>query len=134
MSEERLDMSPGLSWLGTLLEFMNKYGILTILKGCVLLVIVSFVIKVCVDPSFLYDSYLEYAEQAHRIELEQRQCMDKQVDNIITKCLYKYRADRAWLINYHNGTMDWRHGTMRFEKCGDEVPYIRDQYDNFNLT
>lgn len=134
MSKEKLDMSPGLSWLSTILGFIEKYGIWTIIKGCFLLIIVSFVIRVCTDPSFIYDSYLEYAEQSHRMELEQRHYYDKQVENIISKYLYKYRADRIWIINYHNGTMDWRHGTMRFEKCNEGVPYIRDQYDNFNLT
>lgn len=37
------------------------------------------------------------------------------------------------MIQYHNGTKDWQHGTMRFEKCVNAVS-IKEDYVDFNLT
>lgn len=48
--------------------------------------------------------------------------------------LNKYHADRVFVIQYHNGTKDWQHGTMRFEICKENVVSIKCNFVNVNLT
>lgn len=72
--------------------------------------------------------------QRHVKELHKRTEYDQQIKSLLPVYLYKYHADRVWIIQYHNGIMDWQHGTMRFELCNDEVESIKNQYDDFNLT
>ena len=94
----------------------------------------SIAIRVCYDPGFLFDKYIEYMQKRHDKELVLRSEKDGQLKDLLPTYLYKYHADRVWLIQYHNGTKDWQHGTMRFEKCDDGVNSIREYYTNFSLT
>lgn len=59
---------------------------------------------------------------------------DLHLKQLLPGYLYKYRADRVWVIQYHNGVSNWEHGTMRFELCAEGVTSVKDQYVNFCLT
>lgn len=123
-----------LSWLEKLLKFKEKYGIWNIISSLLLLFISSLVLKLCVNPTFLFDKYREYYSQTHEIDLNKRSEKDEKLKKLLPSLLSKYKADRIWIIQYHNGTLDWEHGTMRFEYCNPELSPIINQYDNFNLS
>lgn len=72
-------------------------------------------------------------EERHKTELRIRMEKDERVKGVLPHYLTKYKANRVWIVNYHNGVMDWQHGTMRFELCY-KANSIKTQYDNFNLT
>lgn len=134
MAKTKPDMNAGLSWLEKILQLYKEYGVFGILKGLFLIIMLSLTIRVCYNPSFLFEKYTDYMAQRHTKELYKRAEYDQQLKNLLPVFLYKYRADRVWIIQYHNGIMDWQHGTMRFELCNDGVKSIRNQYNNFNLT
>lgn len=134
MEKSKLDVTSGLSWIGTILQWIKDYGIWGIIKACVVLVFMSLVLRLVYNPTIIFDKYNEYIKEKHQIELEERTKYDQKLKNLLPVFLYKYRADRVWVIQYHNGTMDWLHGTMRFELCRDKIPSIKAQYDDFNLT
>lgn len=134
MSKTKPDVGTSLEWLGTILSYIKEYGVLNILKAAVTLMVLSIAIRVCYDPGFLFDKYIEYMNKRHDKELVLRSEKDGQLKDLLPVYLYKYHADRVGLIQYHNGTKDWQHGTMRFEKCDVGVNSIKEHYDNFNLT
>lgn len=134
MAKTKPDMNAGLSWLEKILQLYKEYGVFGILKGLFLTIMLSLTIRVCYNPSFLFEKYTDYMTQRHTKELYERTEYDQQLKNLLPVYLYKYRADRVWIIQYHNGIMDWQHGTMRFELCNNGVKSIRNQYNNFNLT
>lgn len=134
MAKTKPDIDSGLSWLERILQLCKEYGIFNILKGLFILIMLSLTLRICYNPSFLFDKYTDYMTQRHAKELHKRTEYDQQIKSLLPVYLYKYHADRIWIIQYHNGIMDWQHGTMRFELCNDEVESIKNQYDDFNLT
>lgn len=134
MAKTKPDIDSGLSWLERILQLCKEYGVFNILKGLFILIMLSLTLRICYNPSFLYDKYTDYMTQRHAKELHKRTEYDQQIKSLLPVYLYKYHADRIWIIQYHNGIMDWQHGTMRFELCNDEVESIKNQYDDFNLT
>lgn len=134
MVKTKPDIDSGLSWLERILQLCKEYGVFNILKGLLILIMLSLTLRICYNPSFLFDKYTDYITQRHTKELHKRAEYDQQVKSLLPVYLYKYHADRVWIIQYHNGIMDWQHGTMRFELCNDGVESIKDQYDDFNLT
>lgn len=134
MAKTKPDIDSGLSWLERILQLCKEYGVFNILKGLFILIMLSLTLRICYNPSFLFDKYTDYMTQRHAKELHKRTEYDQQIKSLLPVYLYKYRADRIWIIQYHNGIMDWQHGTMRFELCNDEVESIKNQYNDFNLT
>lgn len=134
MAKTKPDIDSGLSWLERILQLCKEYGVFNILKGLFILIMLSLTLRICYNPSFLFDKYTDYITQIHAKELHKRTEYDQQIKSLLPVYLYKYHADRVWIIQYHNGIMDWQHGTMRFELCNDEVESIKNQYNDFNLT
>lgn len=134
MAKTKPDIDSGLSWLERILQLCKEYGVFNILKGLFILIMLSLTLRICYNPSFLFDKYTDYMTQRHAKELYERTEYDQQIKSLLPVYLYKYHADRIWIIQYHNGIMDWQHGTMRFELCNDEVESIKNQYNDFNLT
>lgn len=134
MAKTKPDIDSGLSWLERILQLCKEYGVFNILKGLFILIMLSLTLRICYNPSFLFDKYTDYMTQRHAKKLHERTEYDQQIKSLLSVYLYKYHADRIWIIQYHNGIMDWQHGTMRFELCNDEVESIKNQYNDFNLT
>jgi len=134
MAKTKPDIDSGLSWIERILQLCKEYGVFNILKGLFILIMLSLTLRICYNPSFLFDKYTDYMTQRHAKELHKRTEYDQQIKSLLPVYLYKYHADRVWIIQYHNGIMDWQHGTMRFELCNDEVESIKNQYNDFNLT
>lgn len=134
MAKTKPDIDSGLSWLERILQLCKEYGVFNIFKGLFILIMLSLTLRICYNPSFLFDKYTDYMTQRHTKELYKRAEYDQQVKSLLPVYLYKYHADRVWIIQYHNGIMDWQHGTMRFELCNDDVESIKNQYNDFNLT
>lgn len=134
MAKTKPDIDSGLSWLERILQLCKEYGVFNILKGLFILIMLSLTLRICYNPSFLFDKYTDYMIQRHAKKLHKRTEYDQQIKSLLPVYLYKYHADRIWIIQYHNGIMDWQHGTMRFELCNDEVESIKNQYNDFNLT
>lgn len=134
MAKTKPDIDSGLLWLERILQLCKEYGVFNILKGLFILIILSLTLRICYNPSFLFDKYTDYMTQRHAKALHERTEYDQQIKSLLPVYLYKYHADRIWIIQYHNGIMDWQHGTMRFELCNDEVESIKNQYNDFNLT
>lgn len=134
MAKTKPDIDSGLSWLERILQLCKEYGVFNILKGLFILIMLSLTLRICYDPSFLFDKYTDYMTQRRAKKLHERTEYDQQIKSLLSVYLYKYHADRIWIIQYHNGIMDWQHGTMRFELCNDEVESIKNQYNDFNLT
>lgn len=134
MAKNENEITIGLGWLDTILKTIKKYGVLEIIKALLLLFFVSTTIRICVDPGFLFEAWSEWSKRNHDKELVERNEKDEKLKNTLSQFLYKYHADRVFVIQYHNGTKDWQHGTMRFEKCLPNTVSMKSDYVNFNLT
>lgn len=134
MAKKQPDITSGLTWLGTILQYIKDYGVCNILKALIIMFILSITLRICYNPAFLFDKYSDYMAQKHTQELVNRINDDKKVKDLLPKLLYRSNADRVWIIQYHNGISDWLYGSMRFELCGEGIHPIKEQYDNFHLS
>lgn len=134
MAKKQHDLSSGLSWLGTILQYIRDYGVYSIFKALIIMFMLSVTLWICYDPTFLFDKYSEYMSQKHSQELLNRIDDDKKVKDLLPRLLYMSGADRVWVIQYHNGISDWLYGSMRFELCRENTHSIKEQYDNFHLS
>ena len=120
MAKTKPDIDSGLSWLERILQLCKEYGVFNILKGLFILIMLSLTLRICYNPSFLFDKYTDYMTQRRAKELHKRTEYDQQIKSLLPVYLYKYHADRVWIIQYHI--------------CNDEVESIKNQYNDFNLT
>lgn len=97
-------------------------------------ILLCFSVCICIDSSFEFEYFEKYPDHYHETELIKRVENDEKVKDYLTSWLYKYQANRIFIIQYHNGTKDWQHGTMRFEKCSANTVSMKSDYVNFNLT
>lgn len=134
MAKNENEITIGLGWLDTILKTIKKYGVLEIVKALLLLFFVSMTIRICINPDFIFEAWKEWTDRNHEKELVERNDKDEKLKNTLNQFLYKYHADRIFIIQYHNGTKDWQHGTMRFEKCLPNTVSMKSDYVNFNLT
>lgn len=133
-TENSNQITIGLGWLDTILKTIKKYGLLEIVKAMILLMLLSFTVRICIDPSFIFEAWKNWQDKYHDIELVERGTKDSVLKDHFELWVHKYHADRIFLIQYHNGTKDWQHGTMRFEKCVNNAVSIKNDYVDFNLT
>ena len=134
MAKNGEEITVGIGWLDTILNLIKKYSILEIIKALMLLMLLSMTIRICIDPSFIFEAWRDWQKRYHDVELVVRAEKDEMLKGYLTLWQHKYHADRVFLIQYHNGTKDWQHGTMRFEKCANNVVSMKSGYVNFNLT
>lgn len=134
MTKIQPDINTGLSWIGTILQYIKDYGIINIIKSFIILFAFSVTLRICYNPEFLLEKYQEYAAQKHEIAREKRYVYDEQVRNMLPSVISKAKADRVWVIQYHNGVSDWSYGSMRFELCIDDAESIQYQYNDFHLS
>lgn len=134
MAKSQPDINSSLSWIGTILQYLKEYGGWNILKSIGIMFVLITTLRICYNPSFLFERYKEFSEIQHSKE---QACRIKNDDNI-NKCLpsimVESRASRVWVIQYHNGVSDWSYGSMRFELTLDSVKSIQNQYDDFHLS
>ena len=55
----------------------------------------SITLRICYDPTFLFDKYSEYMSQKHSQELLNRIDDDKKVKDLLARLLYMSGADRV---------------------------------------
>lgn len=128
------NIDSGVSWIGIILKYLKKYGFFNIIKSCILLILIGFSLKIAYQPAFLFDKYTEYMNLKHIAEKEVRMKNDTEIRTLLPEILEKLKADRVWIVQYHNGTSDWNFGSMRFELCASNVESIKWHYDNFHLS
>ena len=60
-----------------------------------LLIILSFSLRLCFDPEYIFERYNKFVIEKHDNKLHERAELDRQIKNNLPTYLYKYRADRV---------------------------------------
>lgn len=134
MAKQQPDVNAGLSWLGTILQYIKEYGFFNIIKSLILLMLTVLTLKLCYDPSFLFERYKQWEDAIHTTLTTIRMQNDSNIQVLLPEILNKTEASRVWIIQYHNGTSDWNYGSMRFELCANNVESVKWHYNDFHLS
>lgn len=132
-------MENKLNWFGKVLEWVDKYGLWKIIKGGFGFIFISYVIIISTNPGIIYDKVVSYIETIHNTNQVIRQEADLKVRYILKDLLNNTNADRAWVIEYHNGTsglggLPFTYGIMNSEETEPGVASVSSHYKDFLLS
>lgn len=133
------DIDTGLGWLDRALSVVEKYKILTIFKGILLVVIVALTISFIRNPYGLFDKFVEYQNRKHDDAIELRMKNNEKLHMLCTKLLYRTEADRVMLLDTHNSGsslsgLPFLKCSATYEALNEGVTPIADQYQQVQLS
>ncbi len=137
-----------LGFLEKTVKLIEKYGLFRIFKA--LCVIALFIYIMTNGATFIggivervtretiKDESIEKVRQ-HDIALKKRQFIKPQIDSLLRVTLYDSNADRAFIMEMHNGTnnvsgLPFLYGEMTYENVSEGIAHIEDDYTNINLS
>lgn len=135
---ERIDK--GMGWLQKMLNLQNKYGFFSIIKGLFLLFLAGYVVFFALNPKYLLERVTTIQTEQHDNLVRSRLAADSDIRLILSKTMHNTNADRAWLIEFHNGNknlttgLPFLFGFMRIEETQDSIPNVDEDYADFSLS
>lgn len=135
---ERIDK--GIGWLQKMLNLQNKYGFFSIVKGLFLLFLAGYVVFFALNPKYLLERVTTIQTEQHDNLVRSRLAADSDIRLILSKTMHNTNADRAWLIEFHNGNknlttgLPFLFGSMRIEETQDSIPNVDEDYADFSLS
>ena len=135
---ERIDK--GMGWLQKMLNLQNKYGFFSIIKGLFLLFLAGYVVFFALNPKYLLERVTTIQTEQHDNLVRPRLAADSDIRLILSKTMHNTNADRAWLIEFHNGNknlttgLPFLFGSMRIEETQDSIPNVDEDYADFSLS
>ena len=135
---ERIDK--GMRWLQKMLNLQNKYGFFSIIKGLFLLFLAGYVVFFALNPKYLLERVTTIQTEQHDNLVRSRLAADSDIRLILSKTMHNTNADRAWLIEFHNGNknlttgLPFLFGSMRIEETQDSIPNVDEDYADFSLS
>lgn len=131
-------------------KFSEKYGFLkTLSYGVVICIfglsVYSSIVIINLDERINKSVALALTTQTQQKEAIHQEGVVKRVENIhninsiIKTTMYELGADRASIIEMHNGTnntdgLPFLYGEMTYEQCRDGIEHVDDMYLKMNLT
>lgn len=134
------NIDKNMSFLQKLLSLQRKYGFFDIIKSLVLLLITGYVVFFTLNPTYLLDKIDKLQSDKHDAAITKRLRSDEEVRFILERLLTSTDADRAWLVEFHNGSaniatgLPFLYGSMRIEATRDSIAHIEDDYSDFSLS
>ena len=130
----------GIGWLQKLLNLQKRYGFFSIIKGLFLLFLSGYIIFFALNPKYLLDRMSEITTAQHDHLVNTRLSADSNIRHILSKMIFTTNADRAWLIEFHNGSknlttgLPFLFGSMRIEEVRDSISNVDEDYADFSLS
>lgn len=132
-----------LSLFEKVINMIDRYGLFRIFKALCVLLSFAIVWYTAGNLDKIIDKVATIQEERMRSEhsaaLEFRMKIKPQVDNILKNSLASLKADRAFVVEMHNGNnnssgLPFLYGEMTYEIARDGVDDIDGQYTNVNLS
>lgn len=133
-------MEKGIGWLQKLLNLQKKYGFFSIVKGLFLVLLAGYVVFFALNPKFLLERITKIQTEEHSSLIETRLKSDTEISKILSNMIVTADADRAWLIEMHNGSknlatgLPFLYGSMRMEEVRDSIFHVDEEYSDFSLS
>lgn len=94
---------------------------------------------ITLNPSIVYNKVVTYIEQTHNSKTIARNEATLKIKYKLKELLQSTNADRAWVIEYHNGTtglggLPFTYGIMNSEETEPGVAPVSSHYKDFLLS
>lgn len=130
----------GVGLLCRLLNLQKKYGFFSILKSLFLLLLLGYVIFFALNPTYLLERITTIQNERHTEAVTKRINSDEEIRILLEKLRLKTKSDRAWMIEFHNGSsnigtgLPFLYGSLRIETTSDTIPGVEEDYADFSLS
>lgn len=144
-ADEGLDIFQKFNLIEKIANLLNKYGYKNIVSSLIIFILFTGTIIIFLNQRSIVENILleqkakEKSSEINNIRFRVNE-VNPRVDGILYKLLTETRADRAFVIEMHNGTdnptgMPFVFGHMTHEKmmC-DTMMSVVDQYERVNLS
>jgi len=127
-----------LSSFEKVLDMVSKHGIWKLVKSTLFFVFFSYMLYIAVNPGAMFDRYDMYIREKHAISSEYRMENTPLVRNYLNQLSLELNADRAYIIEYHNGKsnptgLQWQYGEMTF--LSDNAPdNIKGEFQDMSIA
>ena len=121
-------------------DWSKKYSFIDMLKGLFALVVSTAVLFIFLNPSYFLERYEQFKDKKHTEEVDKRLEISPKIQIILDKLLLTTKANRAYIIEFHNGTnnlngLPFLFGDMTYEEVSnDDLEYISELYQNVPLS
>lgn len=129
-------------------KIVDKYGGWKVIQAIVYVALFLFIIfyvpaitKITVERATIQsmETVDKNKEEQHIRNLENRKAIQPQINSVLNSVMTKTNADRAFIIELHNGSnnlngVPFLHGSVTYEKSRDGVDNIDEEYQNISLS
>lgn len=128
-----------LSFLEKVINLIEKHGLFRIFKAIFVILAFFFVMYNGQNVNKIVDAVLLKQETEHSEALEYRRKISPRIELCLSKLLLDTGADRAFILEMHNGTsnvsgLPFYYGEMTYERVTSNTYHIDEDYRNLNLS
>lgn len=129
--------------LERIIKMMDKYGLWKIFQATLVLVgflyIVHNVQNLPEIVSGAFSRHTELRQEEHDAAVEVRRSIKSNVDILLKDALSTLNADRAFVMEMHNGTnnvagLPFIYGEMTYEEVRNHITHVDEDYTSINLS
>ena len=136
-------MEPGIGWLERTVKMIKQYGILKVVQG--LIVLCSFVYLIYnianIDEIFMsaFSERTALLQKQHDESIKHRREIKPEIDLILKNAIARFGADRAFIMEMHNGTnntagLPFLYAEMTYEEVREGYHHVDGGYMSMNLS
>lgn len=120
------------------IAMIDKYGALKIVFASLLMLFISFITYLTLNPSFVFERYSEYEEKKHIESFSYRMESTPIVQSMTNNMVIESKALRCFIIEMHNGKynasgLSFNYGALTYEGLRDNVESVQEDYNDFTL-
>lgn len=133
-----------LSFFERAVKIVDKYGTFKVITSIVLFALFLLVtVGTPIITKYSMEKSIEIADKnkelTHIRDLENRREVQPQIYSVLDNLLESTKADRAFIIELHNGSQNingvpFLHGTVTYERVREGVENIDEEYQNLSLS
>lgn len=130
-------------FLESMLAMMEKYGLWKIFQATMVLAAFLYIMyNVQNLPEIVSGAFsrqTELRQEQHDAAVETRRAIKPDIDMLLKDALSSLNADRAFVIEMHNGTnnvagLPFIYGEMTYEEVRSQITHVDEDYTSVNLS
>ena len=142
-TEIEMEQMEHIGFLERMIKLMDKYGLWKIIQATLVLsgflYIMYNVQNLPEIVSSAFNRQTEMTQEEHDAAVEVRRSIKPDIDMLLKDALSTMNADRAFIIEMHNGTnnvagLPFIYGEMTYEEVRSNISHVDEDYTSINLS
>lgn len=119
-------------------KLVDSYGTVKLIKSGIMMVFFAYATYISLNPSAIFDKYIEYTERIHNESFNRRMEISGFIKENLGHMLEECGAMRCFVVELHNGHhnsagLSFNYGSLTYEVDRDSVESIMEDYSDFTL-